>query len=99
MSETPLWVPSSPETTQLAQFMKNLGHEGADYASFWRWSVDHPEKFWDSVWDFAGIVGKKAILSSKSGAISGKRGFSARTPELRRKSFETASQRARHDLP
>ncbi len=59
MSDTPLWVPSSPSTTQLAAFMASCGHAGMDYDSFWRWSVENPEKFWDSVWDFAQIIGEK----------------------------------------
>ncbi len=67
MSDTPLWVPSSPETTQLAQFMRNSGHHGLDYTSFWQWSVEHPEKFWDSVWDFAQIIGDKGDVVLESG--------------------------------
>jgi acetoacetyl-CoA synthetase len=59
MSDTLLWTPSSQETTRLAEFMRGLGHETLDYDSFWRWSVENPEKFWDSVWDFTGIVGEK----------------------------------------
>ena len=39
--------------------MKKCGHETLDYDSFWRWSVGNPEKFWDSVWDFAGVAGEK----------------------------------------
>lgn len=67
MPDTPLWVPSSPETTQLAQFMKDCGHEGLDYACFWQWSVDHPEKFWSSVWDFAEIIGDKGDIILDNG--------------------------------
>ena len=59
MSNKPLWVPSAPEKTQLAAFMRSLGHEGLDYATFWQWTVDHPERFWDAVWDFCGVIGEK----------------------------------------
>lgn len=59
MTDTPLWTPHFPEKTRLAGFMHALGHDGVDYATFWRWSVDHPEKFWDAVWDFCGVVGEK----------------------------------------
>ena len=67
MSDKPLWAPTSPEKTQLAAFMKKLGHERLDYDAFWRWSVENPEKFWDSVWDFAGIAGEKGKTILKDG--------------------------------
>ena len=59
MTQKPLWTPSHPEQTRLAAFMKACGHEKLDYPSFWQWSVDHPEKFWDAVWDFCGLLGEK----------------------------------------
>ncbi len=59
MSDKPLWTPSASETTNLAEFMRGLGHSNLDYQSFWRWSVDNPEKFWDAVWDYAGVIGDK----------------------------------------
>lgn len=59
MSSTPLWMPSRPQTTQLAHFMELCGIGSADYQDFWRWSVDHPAEFWDRVWDFGGLIGEK----------------------------------------
>jgi len=67
MSEKPLWTPSSPESTQLAAFMRGLGHDHLDYQKFWQWSVDNPEKFWDAVWDFAGVIGDKGGVVLKNG--------------------------------
>lgn len=67
MSDTPLWRPSAPEKTQLAKFMRGLGHETLDYQSFWRWSVDNPEKFWDALWDFAGVIGEKGDVILQDG--------------------------------
>ncbi len=26
-----------------------------DYESLWRWSIEEPEQFWDSIWDFCGV--------------------------------------------
>lgn len=64
----PLWTPSAPEKTLLADFMRQSGHENiTDYDGFWRWSVDNPEKFWDKMWDFAGIVGEKGDIVLKDG--------------------------------
>lgn len=67
MTDTPLWTPSHPEKTQLAAFMKGLGHNSLDYQSFWQWSVDHPEKFWDAVWDFCGVIGDKGDVVLQGG--------------------------------
>jgi acetoacetyl-CoA synthetase len=55
----PLWRPSEPDNTLLSQFMQSVGQAGENYGSFWRWSVDHPEKFWNGVWDFTDIIGDK----------------------------------------
>ncbi|PZO87565.1 MAG: acetoacetate--CoA ligase [Micavibrio aeruginosavorus] len=64
----PLWSPSAPEKTLLADFMRQLGHENiTDYDGFWQWSVDNPEKFWDKVWDFAEIVGEKGDVVLENG--------------------------------
>ena len=65
MSDTPLWTPSNPESTRLAEFMRKVGHETLDYDAFWQWSVDNPEKFWDFVWDFAEIIGDKGDIILK----------------------------------
>lgn len=65
MTDIPLWTPSNPDSTNLAAFIKSLGHEGHDYQAFWRWSVDNPEKFWDAVWDYTGVVGDKGDVVLK----------------------------------
>ncbi len=67
MSDQPLWTPSEPEKTNLAQFMRKLGHNTLDYTAFWQWSVDNPEKFWDAVWDFTGIIGDKGDVILRDG--------------------------------
>ena len=53
-----LWRPS-PERigeTNMTAFMvtagKRWGRDVADYASLHRWSVERPEEFWLSVWEF-----------------------------------------------
>lgn len=67
MSDTPLWRPSAPEKTQLAKLMRGLGHDSLDYQSFWRWSVENPEAFWNAVWDFAGVIGDKGDVVLQDG--------------------------------
>lgn len=67
MTDQPLWKPSAPEKTRLAEFMRGLGHDHLDYKSFWRWSVDHSEAFWDAVWDFTGVIGEKGGVILQDG--------------------------------
>ncbi len=55
-----LWEPSreSREATNLARYVRWLADERGltfrleDYESLWAWSVDDPDAFWRSVWDF-----------------------------------------------
>lgn len=60
-----LWQPSTAqvESSLLFDFMEKIkgryGENFADYHGLWRWSVDHPEEFWDALWDYAGVVGEK----------------------------------------
>ncbi|MGH8695284.1 MAG: acetoacetate--CoA ligase, partial [Burkholderiales bacterium] len=55
---TVLWEPSPArrEATGLARYLRWLGeHKGLrfdDYAALWRWSVEHLEDFWASLWEF-----------------------------------------------
>ncbi len=65
MSDTPLWTPKTPQKTQLSEFMAECGHKGAEYQDFWVWSVANPEKFWDSVWNYCGVVGEKGDIVLK----------------------------------
>ena len=59
IDSTPLWQPD-PATvgdTRMAMFMRATGH--GSYADLWQWSVDQPEVFWSTLWNFCGAVGKK----------------------------------------
>ncbi len=72
----PLWVPSDErkERAQLTRFCRWLGEQRGvhfdigDYESVWRWSVDHPDDFWASVWDYFEVVadpGYDAVLGRR----------------------------------
>src|SRR3990172_2746289 len=53
----PLWQPN-PQTvgeTRMAMFMQATGH--GRYADLWQWSVDQPEMFWSTLWNFCGAIG------------------------------------------
>ena len=60
-----LWKPSPGRIARarLTQFASALaaahGTAYPDYASLWRWSIEHKEAFWTAVWDYAGVVGER----------------------------------------
>src|SRR6185312_6732286 len=64
MSE-PLWTPS-PARIREANITRFLEHIRAEVApdvtsqqALYRWSIEHPEKFWPQVWAFCGIKASK----------------------------------------
>lgn len=61
----PLWQPS-PErvaASGIASFMRaaeaKWGGKFADYEALHLWSVEQPEQFWSSLWDFCGVIGER----------------------------------------
>ena len=65
IDRTPLWKPSRPRISaaNLTAFRhsaeRRWGVECADYDALHRWSVTHPEQFWTTLWDVAGVVAEK----------------------------------------
>jgi len=61
----PLWTPSEERiaNSNLTAFMNRACSQWAvsipDYSALYRWSIDEPQKFWQSVWDFGGIVAQR----------------------------------------
>jgi acetoacetyl-CoA synthetase len=57
----PLWTPSPEriERANLNAFMREVraqwGVAIADYGALYRWSIEQPEKFWQSLWSFAQV--------------------------------------------
>ncbi|WP_020650924.1 acetoacetate--CoA ligase [Solimonas variicoloris] len=53
-----LWTPRPEfaERSQIARYQRWLreqrGVDTGDYAALWRWSVDEPEAFWATIWDY-----------------------------------------------
>jgi len=64
-STEPMWIPSAERVaaTRLAAFMAAAGERWqqkfADYAAMHRWSIEQPEQFWASVWDFSQVRGEQ----------------------------------------
>jgi acetoacetyl-CoA synthetase len=58
----PLWRPSAQriaaaEITRFTEFVhRSWNVEAPDYQSLHRWSVEHPEQFWDALWGFAEVI-------------------------------------------
>ncbi|WP_142805212.1 acetoacetate--CoA ligase [Tepidiphilus sp. J10] len=66
MSETnPIWVPSAERVASatITAFTRHVearwNRSFPDYAALHRWSIEHPEEFWVSVWDECGVVGER----------------------------------------
>jgi acetoacetyl-CoA synthetase len=61
----PLWVPSADRIARsnLTRFMRDVSSRWQtaidDYASLYRFSIERPGEFWDSIWSFAGVVGDR----------------------------------------
>ena len=60
-NSTPLWQPSETRVAQakLTQFAQRHDVNVHDYQALWQWSVDQPEAFWSSVWDYCNVIGTK----------------------------------------
>ncbi|MGF1801483.1 acetoacetate--CoA ligase [Vibrio gigantis] len=64
-SNKPIWQPSEQRiaNANLTQFMNSLDQQGVlgrelqNYTDLHQWSVEHPESFWQNVWQFCGMVG------------------------------------------
>ena len=78
-----LWSPSRKikEESNLNQFIKNFVDEfknqsDVKYEELWKWSIEKPEKFWDSIWDYSNVLGKKGeILLKDKDKMPGARFF------------------------
>jgi len=63
--QQPIWQPSPEriEQANLTRFMRVVreehGIEAADYRGLYDWSIAHPERFWTTLWAYAGVVGDR----------------------------------------
>ena len=60
-----LWTPD-PKTVQNARIThyqdwlkRTLGATFTGYDDLWAWSVANPGAFWDSVWEYFGVLGDR----------------------------------------
>ena len=61
----PVWEPTPEriERSNMTAFMRGLhdkwGVAVADYAQLYRFSIDHPARFWTFVWEFCGVIAQR----------------------------------------
>ncbi len=63
-AEQPIWTPSlfriaDANLTRFMAFAGTPAAPAADYDALYRWSIADPAAFWDSVWQFAGVIGDR----------------------------------------
>jgi len=81
----PLWTPRNVATTRMDAFrhtvVARFDADVPDTVALHRWSVEHPDRFWDAVWDECGVIGTKGAVAFDpgDGSITGARFF----PEAR----------------
>ena len=62
--EAPLWTPSADRIARarITAFMRHVeerrGLEMSDYRTLHSFSIERPDAFWQSVWDFFGVLGE-----------------------------------------
>ena len=74
----PLWEPSQKlkENSLLHDFCKFIGFQSKfNFKDIWKWSIDNPEKFWSSFWDYSKIIGDKGNIILKKDKIFNKSKF------------------------
>ncbi|MFA0614892.1 acetoacetate--CoA ligase [Vibrio splendidus] len=74
-SNKPIWQPSDQRIAHanVTRFMDSLDQQGVlerelkNYADLHQWSVEHPESFWQNVWQFCGMVGSQDCINKAQG--------------------------------
>jgi acetoacetyl-CoA synthetase len=70
---TLLWRPTAEqaENSNIAAYMRWLADRGlpfADYSELWQWSVGDIDAFWQTIWDYFGIIADSTPTAVRSGA-------------------------------
>jgi acetoacetyl-CoA synthetase len=91
-----LWEPG-PEVidqARITQYLRWLaGHQGvaaADYQDLWEWSVGEPGTFWDSLWEYFGVLGQRGDGPALSGQLPEPTWFPGATLNYARNALRTA---------
>ena len=92
-----LWTPG-PEVIEHAQITRYqrwlAGQRGTittSYAELWDWSVREPAAFWDSIWDYFGVLGQRGTSPALTGKLPDAEWFPGATLNYARNALRTAS--------
>src|SRR5712671_6553745 len=91
-----LWEPGTGviEQARITQYLRWLAeHRGvpvADYQDLWEWSVGEPGAFWDSLWEYFGVLGQRGDGPALSGQLPGATWFAGATLNYARNALRTA---------
>jgi acetoacetyl-CoA synthetase len=91
-----LWEPGPEviEQARITQYLRWLaGHHGvaaADYQDLWEWSVGEPGAFWDSLWEYFGVLGQRGDGPALNGQLPDATWFPGATLNYARNALRTA---------
>jgi acetoacetyl-CoA synthetase len=98
----PLWAPTDEfrKSSRLWDYMQwlkqNKGLEFPDYDSLWKWSVDNPADFWESLWVYAGVKSHDSfsrVMQKPASGMIGTRWFEGSTLNYAEHIFLNANDR------
>ena len=92
---TVLWEasPQRIEQAQITRYQRWLAQRGVavhGYAGLWEWSVREPARFWDSVWDYFGVLGQRGTGPALTGELPDAEWFAGATLNYARNALRTA---------
>ncbi|MFZ2178326.1 MAG: acetoacetate--CoA ligase [Rhodococcus sp. (in: high G+C Gram-positive bacteria)] len=97
-----LWTPSPDRiaNSRMARYRQWLadthGVHTTDFASLWRWSVDQPDRFWISIWEYFDVIASSpSDVALADRAMPGARWF----PGARLNWAENLLRHTGHDSP
>ncbi len=92
---TVLWEPSPQriEQAQITRYQRWLAQRGVaapGYTGLWEWSVREPAQFWDSIWDYFGVLGQRGTGPAVTGELPDAHWFPGTTLNYARNALRTA---------
>ncbi|MCP2335265.1 acetoacetate--CoA ligase [Actinomadura rupiterrae] len=94
----PLWEPSdevvaNARVTHYQNWLMDRGVLTESYADLWKWSTTEIDAFWDSVWEYFGVLGERGDGPVRSGGpmpVDGLRWYPGATLNYARNALELA---------
>ena len=102
---TVLWEPgpqrhrAGPDHPVPALAGRQRGVATGSYADLWDWSVAEPAAFWDSIWDYFGVLGQRGIGPALTGRLPDAGWFPGATLNYARNALRIGRDRSRTGWP